>query len=397
MSGQTTKHRVVVVGGGYAGALAANRLRKREDVDIRLVNPRPMFINRIRLHQYVAGSESATADYASLLGKDVELVVDSATHIDTANRTLSLASGRDLDYDYLIYGVGSTAAIPASVPGAVEHAVGIGEWEAAQRVHSALENLPISAPITVIGGGLTGIETAAELAETGRRITLICQSVLGSSLSASTRRSVLRWMSRREASVVECATVNEVRPDSVVLADGTLRASALTIWAAGFGVPGLASESGIRTDEMGRMLTDETLTSIDDLRVVTAGDAAAPSGVPLRMSSQSAGPLGAQAADTVLSRIAGAEPKVIDFAFTGSCVSLGRKAAVRQFARKDDSALNLHVGGRVAAVYKELTCKASILKIRFEARRPGSLPWPKGGPRPETLRRTRPCASETDH
>ena len=94
-------------------------------------------------------------------------------------------------------------------------------------------------------------------------------------------------------------------------ADGAVRPSALTIWTAGFGVPELAAASGLRTDAMGRLLTDETLTSVDDGRIVAAGDCAAPSGQPLRMSCQAAGPLGTQAADTVLSRIAGEEPGVI--------------------------------------------------------------------------------------
>lgn len=97
------------------------------------------------------------------------------------------------------------------------------------------------------------------------------------------------------------------------------------------------------------------------------------------MSCQVAGPLGAQAADTVLSRIAGTEPPVLDVGLAGSCVSLGRHAAVRQFARKDDTAQNFHVGGRLGAAYKELTCKLGVLKIRREARKPGSLRWVKGG------------------
>ncbi|MEU0470373.1 hypothetical protein ABZ215_40795 [Amycolatopsis sp. NPDC006131] len=82
------------------------------------------------------------------------------------------------------------------------------------------------------------------------------------------------------------------------------------------------------------------------------------------MSCQVAGPLGAQAADTVLSRIAGTEPPVLDVGLVGSCVSLGRHAAVRQFARKDDTAQNFHVGGRLGAAYKELTCELGVLKIR---------------------------------
>ena len=89
---------------------------------------------------------------------------------------------------------------------------------------------------------------------------------------------------------------------------GAVLPSAATVWTAGFGVPDLAARSGLRTDALGRLLTDETLTSVDDERIVAAGDAAAPSGQPLRMSCQAAVPLGAQAANTVLSRIAGAPP-----------------------------------------------------------------------------------------
>jgi NADH dehydrogenase len=40
----TPRTHVVVVGGGYAGTLAANHLRRRTDVDVTLVNPRPVFV-----------------------------------------------------------------------------------------------------------------------------------------------------------------------------------------------------------------------------------------------------------------------------------------------------------------------------------------------------------------
>jgi NADH dehydrogenase len=43
------------LGAGYSGTLGANHLRMRTDVDISLVNPRPTFVERIRLHQLVAG------------------------------------------------------------------------------------------------------------------------------------------------------------------------------------------------------------------------------------------------------------------------------------------------------------------------------------------------------
>lgn len=373
---------VVVVGGGYAGTLAANHLRRRSDIDITLVNPRPEFVERIRLHQLVADSGTATADYATLLGDGIRLIVDTVEAIEAAGRRVLLASGAELNYDYLIYAVGSTGATPSMVPGFAEFAHSVADLESARRLHYALTDLPLPAPVTVVGGGLTGIETASELAEQGRPVTLVCGPVLGPSLSKRGRRSVAKRLRRLEVNVLESVAVAEVRWDHVVLTDGAVLPSAATVWTAGFTVPDLATRSGLRTDPMGRLLTDETLTSIDDDRIVAAGDAAAPSGQPLRMSCQAAGPMGAQAANTVLDRIAGEAPAALSQAFVGQCISLGRTHATFQLARTDDTPVNMYLGGRAAASLKETICKGTLWAIRREAAKPGSYFWLKGGKRP---------------
>ncbi|HWF69743.1 MAG TPA: FAD-dependent oxidoreductase [Mycobacterium sp.] len=373
---------IVVIGGGYAGTLAANHLRLRADVDITLVNPRPIFVERIRLHQLAARSGTAAVDYGSLLGEGIRLVVDNAERINSADRQIELASSFVLDYDYLIYAVGSTGVVPAAVPGAVEFAYPVAEFEHAERLRAALDELHPDAPVVVIGAGLTGIETASELAGQ-RRVTLVCGGVLGPSLSRPGRRSVAKWLRRLGVDVLETAVVSEVRPDAVVLSDGARLPSALTVWTAGFGVPELAARSGLSTDPLGRLLTDETLTSVDDPRIVAAGDAAAPSGQPLRMSCQAAGPLGVQAANTVLSRIAGTEPAALSQAFVGQCISLGRTYGTLQLARTDDTPVNAVLGGRITASIKEAICKATVWSIRREAAKPGSYFWLKGGKRPE--------------
>jgi NADH dehydrogenase len=383
MTDQKATQNVVVIGGGYAGTTAANHLRMRGDVNITLVNPRPQFVERIRLHQQVAGNYDATVDYGTLLGDGIQLVIDNAIRMDTAARKIELASGRALDYDYVIYAVGSTAQLPATIPGVVEFAYPIAEYEQAQKLRDAIDELQPEAPVTVVGGGLTGIETAAELAERGRTVTLVCGGMLAPSLSEAARRSTAKWLVKHHVSVLEDDVVVEVRRNAVVFTDRAVRPSALTIWTAGFGVPDLARASGLRTDAMGRLLTDETLTTIDDPRVVAAGDAAAPSGQPLRMSCQAAGPLGAQAANTVLSRIAGTQPAALDQAFLAQCVSLGRRAATLQFTHKDDTPAKVYLSGRVAATAKEAICKGTVWGLRREARKPGSTLIVKGGKRPQ--------------
>lgn len=375
--------RVVVLGGGYAGVMAANRLRLASGLDIAVVNPRPDFVERIRLHQLAAGSDDAVVGFDTILGPGIELIVDEATHIDSQGRRVILHDGVPLPYDYLIYAVGSGAG-GAEVPGADEFTYPITTLEEANRLRVALAGVGASAPICVVGAGPTGIETAAELAEQGRTVTLICGPELGPYFTPGARRSTAKRLRRLGVRIIEGpgCTVTAVAADAVTLADRSRLPSVPTIWAAGFGVPDLAARSGLRTDAAGRLLTDETLTSVDDQRIVAAGDAAAPSGTPLRMSCQAAIPLGAQAANTVLARIAGATPAVIDQAFTGQCVSLGRSAGVIQTARKDDTPLPLYLGGRTAALIKEAVCRSTIAALRREARKPGSAFWFKGGHRP---------------
>lgn len=388
MTGNTD---VVVIGGGYAGVMAANRLTQREDVTVTLVNPRPTFVERIRLHQLVGGSDDAVVDYRKVLAEGVRLVVDTVARIDAAGRSVTLASGGSVGYDYLVYAVGSGSADPR-VPGAAEFAYPIATLEEAQRLRPVLDTAPGTAAVTVVGAGPTGIETAAELAEQGRAVTLVCGGVLGPYLHPRGRRSVAGRLAAFGVTVLEGsdAKVTAVTRDAVRLGDGRELPSQVTIWTAGFGVPDLAARSGLRTDAVGRLLTDETLTSVDDVRIVAAGDSAAPSGLPLRMSCQAAMPLGARAADTVLDRIAGEQPSALNQVFAGQCISLGRGAGIFQFAHRYDVAMWFHISGRPGARVKEFVCKGIVKHLTDEAHKPGgySLHRVSGGAKRQQLLQT---------
>lgn len=395
----TGKTEVVVIGGGYAGVMAANRLTRRDDVAVTLLNPRPTFVERIRLHQLVGGSDDATVDYRVVLAAGIRLVVDTATRIDAPARSVTLATGDTIGYDYLIYAVGSGRADP-QVPGAADFAYPLASLEEAARLRAALDAAPATAAITVVGAGPTGIETAAELAEAGRAVTLVCGDVLGPYLHPRGRRTVADRLAKLGVTVLDGpgATATAVTRDAVTLGDGRELPSAVTIWTAGFGVPDLAARSGLRTDALGRLLTDETLMSVDDARVVAAGDAAAPSGLPYRMSCQAAVQLGPLAAETVLGRIAGERPAPVALGFVGQCLSLGRRGGLFQFASKDDTANGLYLGGRAAATLKEFVCWGTVKQLAIEARRPGLVSTPAfatDGKRRRLLRAGRGAAPAT--
>ena len=364
-------YHAVVIGAGYAGVLAASRLTQRKDVTVTLINPRRTFVERIRLHQYVVGSHAAVHDLREVLAERVNLVVDTATRIDAAARRVELAGGDSVDYDYLIYAVGSSSAEPA-VPGA-EHAYPIGTLEEAQRLQLALDKLADTAPVTVVGGGPTGIETAAELAGAGRDVRLLTGGLLGPSLHERGRAATAQRLAAVGVDVLDGpgSRVQEVSADQVRLAGGRTIESALTVWTAGFDVPALARESGLSTDALGRLRTGERSVSLDDERIVATGDAAAPSDLPARMSCQAATQTGPQAADTVLALIAGKEPAPLAFAFVSQCLSLGRRDGLLQLTHLDDTARSTHLVGRPGAAIKELICSSIIWQVKLEARFPG--------------------------
>ncbi|MFF3019429.1 NAD(P)/FAD-dependent oxidoreductase [Streptomyces sp. NPDC057939] len=364
---------VMVIGGGYAGVMAANRLTGRDDVTVTLVNPRPSFVHRIRLHQLLAETDSAVVEYGEVLTERASLLVDTVTRVDAAARRVELASGESLDYDYLIYAVGSCSAAP-TVPGADEYAYPIATLEDAQRLRPVLDAAPAGSAVTVVGAGPTGIETAAELAEAGRSVTLVCGGVLGPYLHARGRRSVTRRLARLGVNVLEGpdTKVTAVSEGAVQLSGGLTLPSEVTLWTVGFGVPDLAARSGLSTDALGRLLTDETLTSVDDDRIVAAGDSATPSALSPRMSCQAAMPMGARAADTVLSRIGGEQPATFNQVFGAQCISLGRRAGIFQFADRFDDAVWFNIAGRPGAKLKELVCKVVVKHLADEAGEPGS-------------------------
>ncbi|MDD9382875.1 FAD-dependent oxidoreductase [Streptomyces sp. ZAF1911] len=384
---------IIVIGGGYAGVMAANRLTQRGDVTVTLVNPRADFVHRVRLHQLVGGSDAAVIAYRDVLAEGVRLTVDTVEHIDAGARTLTLASGATLTYDYLVYAVGSGSADP-TVPGAAQHTYPIATLEDAQRLRPALDAAPSTAAVTVVGAGPTGIETAAELAEQGRAVTLVCGGVLGPYLHARGRRTVAARLARLGVTVLDGpgTKVTAVTRNTVHLADGRELPTSLTIWTVGFAVPDLAVRSGLTTDALGRLLTDETLTSVDDARIVAAGDSAAPSGLPLRMSCQAAMPMGARAADTVLARMADAQPETLNQPFAAQCISLGRNGGIFQFANRLDAAVWFNINGTLGAKLKETVCKVIPKHLADEAAKPGSYSLHRSG---DTARRQRLQAAPT--
>lgn len=94
-----------VIGAGYAGVMAANRLAASGE-SVTLVTPHPWFVERIRLHALASGARhTARVDLRELLHPEVDLVLGTVHRIEDGR--LALGSGGEIGYETLLYAVGS--------------------------------------------------------------------------------------------------------------------------------------------------------------------------------------------------------------------------------------------------------------------------------------------------
>ncbi|MET7441021.1 NAD(P)/FAD-dependent oxidoreductase [Streptomyces sp. NPDC004082] len=346
--------RVVVVGAGYAGTVAANRLaRKAKTAEITVINPRPDFVERVRLHEQIAGTGTAATPLTSMLRRRITTRLDTVDKIGDGEVTFG--GGSRLDFDYLFLTVGSTVTpLAGTLP--------VGTWEGAVRARDALAELPRAGMVTVIGGGLTGIETAAEIAF-GRpdlQVTLVGRTI-AASLSKGAQERVHTGLYRLGVEIIEDSVVHidggteRGGADTVCLQSNRQIASDLTLWAVIGSVPGLAGHSGLQVDAEGRATVDEYLRSVTDPRIFVAGDCAAVRGA--RAACATALPQGVHAADTLAHMVEGRDPIPYSMGYAGQVLSLGRRDGLMQASRRDDTALRLFIGGRTAAVGKERVCR----------------------------------------
>ncbi|MBF6175368.1 NAD(P)/FAD-dependent oxidoreductase [Nocardia blacklockiae] len=358
----TGQHRIVVLGAGYAGLSAAGALARAGEARVTVVDARSRFVERVRLHQLAAGQRVPSWELAEALGrKGVDFVQGRAVSIDPAAKRIALADGTDLGYDFLVYAVGSAADVE-SVAGVREYAHTVATLTDVERWAA------VTGRVAVVGGGSTGIETAAELAESRPElaVALVSSEEPGAWLSDGARRHIRAALDRLGVEVQSGAKVVEVLPDGLRLADGSRIDAENMLWTTGFEVPRLAAEAGLSVDGRGRLLVDETLRTSDP-DIYAAGDCAAiagPGGRELRMACATALPTGSHAAASVRARLRGDEPAPLRFRYYLQCLSLGRHDAVVQFVRRDDTPTRRILTGRTAAWVKERIVRGAARPVR---------------------------------
>lgn len=364
------KHRIVVLGAGYAGAFAAGNLARRlspADTEITVVNAVPEFVERMRLHQLAIGQAVPFRRLADVFaGTGVRLRVARVTGIDLGRRTVSVSGEEgddELTYDTLLYALGSSVA-HHGVPGVAEHAFDVTGRSSALRLREHLAGLGEGGTVLVVGEGLTGIETATEFAESrpDLSVALAARGEPGDWLSPKARLHLRQAFDRLGITVHEHTRIEAVEPTRAIAADGTSIPADATVWAAGFAVHPIAAAAGLEVTETGRIVVDPTMRSVSHPDVYAAGDSAyaiGENGRPLPMSCASAGFTNMQATAAIMARLTGGEVPVTGLKYYGNHISLGRRDAIFQMVDGDARSKRWYLGGRTAARLKSGVLKGA--------------------------------------
>lgn len=366
------QHRIIVLGAGYAGAIAAGRLAKRlrrEDVAITLVNAEPDFVERVRMHQLAVGQHLKIRPLREMFaGTAVELRVAKVTDVDVDRKTVTVTvtdadGAEELAYDTLVYALGS-GWNAEGVPGAAEHADDLASRPGALRLRERLARLDAGQTVVVVGGGLTGLEAATEIAAArpDLDVALVARGGLGDWLSPKGRQHLRKVFGKLGITVHEHTAVTGVEADRVATAGGRAIPAAVTVWTTGFAVHPIAKATALEVTGTGQIVVDGTMRSVSHPDVYAIGDAAfamGPGGKPLRMSCASGVPTAWQAADAIAARLTGGKLPDVPLRYFNQCISLGRKEGLIQYVTADDRAVPAVLTGRLAAVYKELICKGA--------------------------------------
>ncbi|HEV8331740.1 MAG TPA: FAD-dependent oxidoreductase [Steroidobacteraceae bacterium] len=378
-----TDHRIVIAGAGYAGLSCALRLARRAPAgtSITLVSATDRFIERIRLHQRATGQNVGDWSLPALLRRTgIELHVGQIDRLDHSRRTLSVGDER-LEFDTLVLALGSHVDVD-SVKGVREHTM-VTEFGSVSGIHESLRKIGArSGRVTVVGGGLTGIELATEIAESfpDLQVSLVTQTRLAETWSAAARAHALETMQRLGVRVEEGPHIRAVHEKRLETDRGDLPFD-LCIWAGGFVGHPLAWNSGLKVNQQGQALVDQQLRSVSHPAVHVIGDlgAIAPELTPqMPMGCKSAMPAGAWAAENIARRLRGLPEQPLQYGVPFFCVSLGRRDGLIQMAARDGTMTGRVLTHRRGAWFKEFICRSTIWALKMERVGVSGIQWVKG-------------------
>lgn len=361
--------KVLIVGAGYAGieaALTLNKKKKKDDIEITLIDQNPYHTLLTELHE-VAGNRISEEGIRIPLESifkytDVNLVMDEITSFDFDHNKVS-SEKLTYDYDYLITAMGSTPNY-FDIPGLDEHTFTLWSFDDAVRVREHIKNCFILAgqekdekekkrllTFVVSGAGFTGVEMIGELAvwvkslckehnikrDDVRLIIIDMLPRILNTLGEKNAAKAHRYLEKKLKVEVMLKTKITSATDHSLIYDGGEIDTKTIIWCAGIKACDDAEECDLaRANKQNRIKVDEFCRT-ENQNVYAVGDLgglADEDGLPYAAMVENALQTAHGAAENILNVIRGKEQKKVTVKFHGTMVSVGNYFCVSEIMGK---------------------------------------------------------------
>ncbi|MBB6670935.1 NAD(P)/FAD-dependent oxidoreductase [Cohnella nanjingensis] len=319
---------IVILGGGYGGLTLVNELLEENlpsEVRIFLVDRMPFQGLKTEYYALAAGTSSdldIRVTYPS--HPQLEIVYGEITGLSAEERTVHFANRDPLPYDSLVIALGCTDNYHG-IAGAAEHSCSIQSLAATRKTYQMLNDVRPYGQISIIGGGLSGVEVAAELRESrpdlNIRIVDRGPSVM-SGFPGKLQHFVASWFREHHVEMLSHITTTSLG-QGVIHTTGEDILSDVTVWTAGIQPVELVQQLSYAKDKQGRLVVNAFHELPDAPNVFVIGDC---SSQPFSPSAQLAQAQGKQVAQVIQARLHDKEPRLGRIHLRGTLGSLGKKS-----------------------------------------------------------------------
>jgi len=320
-------NKVVVLGGGYGGQMVVQELLKQMPDGSRIVLVDRMPYQGLKTEYYAlaAGTVSDLEIRVNFpVHPQLQMVYGNVTEIDLENKIVRVSRQEPVSYDSLVIALGCTDNYHG-IPGAAEHACSIQSLSATRRTFQQINDIRPYGQLTIVGGGLSGVEVAAELRESRADINIRILDRGNSVMSAfpgKLQEFVASWFRQHDVEMCSHIGITSLE-NGVIHHGGSPILTDVTVWTAGIQPVELVQRMELPKDPQGRLIVNEYHELPSHPHVYVIGDC---SSQPFSPSAQLAGAQGKQVAEVISARWEGKEPRLGPIKLKGVLGSLGKKA-----------------------------------------------------------------------
>ncbi|MNP02935.1 NADH dehydrogenase-like protein YjlD [compost metagenome] len=320
--------KLVILGGGYGGLAIIQGLldhRLPDDVEMILVDRMPFQGLKTEYYALAAGT-AADVDLRVSFPKHPQLSVQygDVTSIDLEGRTIHLAQSESILYDELIIALGCTDRFHG-IEGAEQYTSSIQSFANTRSTYQRLNDLSPYGHVNIVGGGLSGVELAAELRESRPDLNISIldrHSRVLSSFPAKLSIYVEHWFQVHEVKTLSHVSVTRIEEGAVHNGAEIIR-SDVTVWTAGIQPVRVVADLQVAKDAGGRIIINAYSQIAEHPEVYVIGDCAS---LPFAPSAQAAGAQAEQVAEVIHALWRDETPKLHPIHLKGTLGALGKKA-----------------------------------------------------------------------